>query len=51
MEQVIQICGLKKSFNGHQVLSDINLTVNRGENVVVPASPVSVLRSASRKAE
>ena len=35
MEQVIQICGLKKSFNGHQVLSDINLTVNRGENVVV----------------
>ena len=35
MEQVIQICGLKKSFNGHQVLSNINLTVNRGENVVI----------------
>ncbi len=34
-EQVIQICGLKKSFNGHQVLSNINLTVNRGENVVI----------------
>ena len=35
MEQVIQISGLKKSFNGHQVLSDINLTVSRGENVVI----------------
>lgn len=35
MEQVIQICGLKKSFNGHNVLSNINLTVNRGENVVI----------------
>lgn len=35
MEQVIQIRGLKKSFNGRQVLSDINLTVNRGENVVI----------------
>ena len=35
MEQVIQIQGLKKSFNGQQVLSDINLTVNRGENLVI----------------
>lgn len=35
MEQVIEISGLKKSFNGHQVLSNINLTVNRGENVVI----------------
>jgi phospholipid/cholesterol/gamma-HCH transport system ATP-binding protein len=34
-EQVIQISGLKKSFNGHQVLSNINLTVSRGENVVI----------------
>ena len=35
MEQVIEIKGLKKSFNGHAVLSNINLTVNRGENVVI----------------
>src|SRR5438477_562405 len=35
MEQVIEIKGLKKSFNGTTVLSDINLTVNRGENVVI----------------
>lgn len=35
MEQVIEIKGLKKSFNGNQVLTNINLTVNRGENVVI----------------
>jgi phospholipid/cholesterol/gamma-HCH transport system ATP-binding protein len=35
MEQVIEIQGLKKSFNGSQVLTNINLTVNRGENVVI----------------
>ena len=35
MEQVIEIQGLKKSFNGNQVLTNINLTVNRGENVVI----------------
>jgi len=35
MEQVIEIQGLKKSFNGVQVLTNINLTVNRGENVVI----------------
>lgn len=35
MEQVIEIQGLKKSFNGSQVLTNINLTVSRGENVVI----------------
>jgi phospholipid/cholesterol/gamma-HCH transport system ATP-binding protein len=35
MEQVIEIKGLKKSFNDNQVLTNINLTVNRGENVVI----------------
>src|SRR5436190_16794940 len=35
MEQVIEIQGLKKSFNGNAVLTNINLTVNRGENVVI----------------
>ena len=35
MEQVIEIQGLKKSFNGNPVLTNINLTVNRGENVVI----------------
>ena len=35
MEQVIEIQGLKKSFNGKEVLTNINLTVNRGENVVI----------------
>lgn len=35
MEQIIQIQGLKKSFNGKPVLRNINLTVNKGENVVI----------------
>jgi len=35
MEQVIEIQGLKKSFDGNPVLTNINLTVNRGENVVI----------------
>ena len=35
MEQVIEIQGLKKSFNGTAVLNNINLTVNKGENVVI----------------
>jgi phospholipid/cholesterol/gamma-HCH transport system ATP-binding protein len=35
MEQLIEIQGLKKSFNGNTVLSNINLTVNKGENVVI----------------
>jgi len=35
MEQVIEIQGLKKSFNGKEVLTNINLTVKRGENVVI----------------
>jgi len=35
MEQVIEIQGLKKSFNGKEVLTNVNLTVNRGENVVI----------------
>jgi len=30
MEQVIEIQGLKKSFNGKEVLTNINLTVKRG---------------------
>jgi phospholipid/cholesterol/gamma-HCH transport system ATP-binding protein len=34
-EEVITIRGLKKSFNGHEVLTDINLTVKKGENVVI----------------
>lgn len=34
-EVVIEIKGLKKSFGDKQVLKDINLTVHRGENVVV----------------
>jgi phospholipid/cholesterol/gamma-HCH transport system ATP-binding protein len=35
MENVIEIQGLQKSFGGNQVLKNINLTVARGENVVV----------------
>lgn len=35
MENVIEIQGLKKSFDGKAVLKDINLTVSRGENIVV----------------
>lgn len=35
MENVIEIQGLQKSFSGNQVLKNINLTVARGENVVV----------------
>jgi phospholipid/cholesterol/gamma-HCH transport system ATP-binding protein len=35
MENVIDIKGLKKSFNGHEVLKNINLTIQKGENVVV----------------
>ena len=34
-EAVIAIKGLKKSFGKKDVLKDINLTVNRGENVVI----------------
>jgi phospholipid/cholesterol/gamma-HCH transport system ATP-binding protein len=35
MEAVIEIKDLKKSFGGDPVLSNINLTVNKGENVVI----------------
>lgn len=35
MEKVIEIDNLKKSFNGKPVLTGINLSVNKGENVVV----------------
>ena len=35
MEQVIEITGLKKSFNGQPVLTNINLKVKKGENVVI----------------
>ena len=34
-ETVIEIKGIKKSFVGIEVLSDISLTVNKGENVVI----------------
>ncbi len=35
MENIIEIKGLKKSFGDYEVLKDINLTVAKGENVVV----------------
>jgi len=35
MENVIEVQGLTKSFNGRAVLKGINLNVKRGENVVV----------------
>jgi phospholipid/cholesterol/gamma-HCH transport system ATP-binding protein len=35
MEKVIEINNLKKSFNGREVLKGINLSVSRGENLVV----------------
>ena len=35
MEEVIEIKNLKKSFDGKEVLKGINLTVKKGENVVV----------------
>lgn len=35
MEKVIEIHGLKKSFNGNEVLKGIDLVVNKGENLVV----------------
>lgn len=35
MEPLIEIQGLKKSFNGTPVLSNVNMTVNKGENVVI----------------
>ena len=35
MEKVIEIENLKKSFDGKEVLKGINLTVKKGENVVV----------------
>ena len=34
-EVVIEIEHLKKSFNGNNVLKDVNMTVNEGENVVI----------------
>ena len=35
MEHIIEIQGLKKSFNGTEVLTNINLTIKKGENVVI----------------
>jgi phospholipid/cholesterol/gamma-HCH transport system ATP-binding protein len=35
MEKVIEITNLRKSFNGKEVLKGVELTVNKGENVVV----------------
>lgn len=35
MEKVIEINGLKKSFNNKQVLKGVDLTVDKGENLVV----------------
>lgn len=34
-ELVVEIRGLKKAFNGYEVLKNINLDLNRGENLVV----------------
>ena len=34
-EPIIQITGLQKSFGDNNVLTDFNLTINKGENVVV----------------
>lgn len=34
-ENVVKIRGLKKAFNGHEVLKNINLDLKRGENLVV----------------
>ena len=34
-ENIIEITGLKKSFSGREILKNINLTVKKGENVVV----------------
>ncbi|HEY4147564.1 MAG TPA: ATP-binding cassette domain-containing protein [Chitinophagaceae bacterium] len=35
METIIEIAGLSKSFDGHEVLKNINLRVGKGENVVI----------------
>ncbi len=35
MDNIIELKGLKKAFDGNGVLKDINLTVKKGENVVV----------------
>lgn len=35
MENIIELAGVRKAFNGLEVLKDINLTVKKGENVVV----------------
>lgn len=35
METIIEIKNLKKSFGTNEVLKDINLTVNKGENIVI----------------
>ncbi len=35
MENIIEIKGLKKSFGNYEVLKNINLTVAKGENVVI----------------
>ncbi len=35
METVIEITGLSKSFDGHEVLKNVNLHVGKGENVVI----------------
>jgi len=34
-EAIIEIEGLHKSFDGHEVLKNLNLTVHKGENVVI----------------
>jgi len=34
-ENIIELKGVKKAFDGHEVLKNINLTVKKGENVVV----------------
>ncbi len=34
-ENIIELKGVKKAFDGHEVLKNINLTVKKGENIVV----------------
>jgi phospholipid/cholesterol/gamma-HCH transport system ATP-binding protein len=35
LEKVVEVAHLKKSFDGNEVLKDINLYVNKGENLVI----------------
>src|SRR3569833_1355129 len=35
MENIIELKGVRKSFDGHEVLKNINITIKKGENVVI----------------